>query len=81
MITIYKYERSIESVLVGEYPTQSGHKGLEIYEAIRQYVKSTSINGKMESFEYLGELHGTVYRMSFEMTLNGKKNEYFLIKR
>jgi hypothetical protein len=41
-------------------------------EVSEQYDKTTN-------FRFLGELSGMVYRMSFEMDIDGKTKEYMVI--
>ncbi len=47
------------------------------YEAINKYLKS--INKEYSNFKFLGELRGIVYRMNFEMTVDGIENEYMIV--
>jgi hypothetical protein len=71
MIYIYKFVNG-EDQRVFKIDTQNEQ------EALVEYLKS--INAKMEGFQFLGELSGVVYRMSFKMMVNGETNEYYLVQ-
>lgn len=73
MISLYKFDNEGNDVLVGKFDTQNEQ------DALNQYLKS--VDNEMKDFKFLGELRGTVYRMSFMMTVNGIENEYYLVQR
>lgn len=71
MMSLYVFENK-KPVLLGKYNV------VDTEAAINEYLKS--INKVATNFQHLGELAGQVYRVSFQLTIDGVTKEYYLVQ-